>query len=56
MIHLCEETSVNDRDIDATQEEKVKVTLKLAAGEIEIVDLTQWIVSRSLPLNTRKPL
>jgi len=35
---------LNGKDIIATQEEKVRITLKLAAGELEIPELTNWII------------
>ena len=42
---------LNGKDITASQEEKVKVTLALASGKIEIEDLTDWI-KRQLSKNT----
>lgn len=35
---------LNGKDIVATQEEKVRITLKLAAGELEVPELTDWII------------
>lgn len=34
---------LNGKDIIATQEEKVRVVLKLSSGEVDIPKLTQWI-------------
>ncbi len=40
---------LNGKDIIASQEEKVRITLKLASGELEIPDLTKWIIDHLEP-------
>jgi death-on-curing protein len=43
---------LNGKDIEATQEEKVRITLDLASGKIGIKDLTKWITSCSVSLGS----
>ena len=38
---------LNGKDINATQEEKVRIVLQLASGEVGIPELTQWILAHA---------